>query len=223
MNKLKILILDDNEIFRKGIAKLLTDIPLIKVVRECESIMMAIDLIENQNVNILIMDTNVKGMESTSFVKKIQSIQPNLKIIVLTRELNVSKVLEIVKAGVSSYLLKDTTLKELVHAIELANTGESYFPKKISSIIFQQLANPVSQSSILNNGNVSLTSREKEILEYISQEFTNKEIASKLFISHRTVDTHRRNLLLKLDVKNTAGLVRYFYSNLNKDQRRNQY
>jgi DNA-binding NarL/FixJ family response regulator len=223
MKKLKVLILDDNEMFRKGISKLLIDISLIEVIRDSESINMSIEILENQAINVLIIDTHVNGSESKSFIKKVQSTQPNLKIIVLTNELKVTTVLEMVKAGVSSFLLKNTSLDELVHAIELVNSGESYFPKEISSIIFRDLANPVLKASSYNNGLVSLTIREREILEYISTEFTNKEIASKLFISHRTVDTHRRNLLIKLDVRNTAGLVRYYYSNLNENQREKQY
>ena len=223
MNKLKILILDDHEMFRKGISKLLIDIPLIEVVRDSETTKQAFDLIQDQKVDLLIMDTQINELQPYAFIKKIQSIKPDLKIVVLTRELNVNTVLEMVKAGVSSYLLKNTSLDELVRAIELINSGESYFPKKISSIIFQQLAKPVPQASSYNNGQVSLTCREKEILEYISKEYTNKEIASELFISRRTVDTHRRNLLLKLDVKNTAGLVRYYYSNMSKEQRESQY
>jgi DNA-binding NarL/FixJ family response regulator len=223
MKKLNLLILDDNEMFRKGISKLLIDIPLIEVIRDSKSIDMSIEILENQAINVLIIDTYVDGSESNSFIKKVQSIQPNLKIIVLTNELKVTTVLEMVKAGVSSLLSKNTSLDELVHAIELVNLGESYFSKEISSIIFRDLANPVPEASSYNNGQVSLTNREKEILEYISKEFTNKEIASKLFISHRTVDTHRRNLLIKLDVRNTAGLVRYYYSNTNKGQRGDQY
>jgi DNA-binding NarL/FixJ family response regulator len=223
MKKLNLLILDDNELHRKGISKLLIDNPIIEVIRDSESIDTSIKILENQDINVLIIDSHVNGSESNSFIKKVQSIQPDLKIIVLTNELKVTTVLEMVKAGVSSFLLKNTSLDELVHAIELVNSGESYFPKEISSIIFRDLANPVPEASSYNNGQVSLTNREKEILEYISKEFTNKEIASKLFISHRTVDTHRRNLLIKLDVRNTAGLVRYYYSNTNKDQRGDQY
>jgi len=218
MNQIKILILDRNEMFRKGISKLLNEIPRINVIKDCESPKEAIFFIEEKKVDFLIMDFH--EMEPTTFLKKIQSIKPDIKVIILTQELEISTVVEMVKTGVSSYLSKNSSVKELLQAIEVISTGDSYFPKKISSIVFKHLANPIPQHSKENN---ALTNREREILEYISKEFTNKEIASKLFISPRTVDTHRRNLLLKLDVKNTAGLVRYYYNVLNNSQRKAAY
>ncbi len=222
MNKLKILILDRNEMFRKGISKLLIEAPLIEKVKVSDNIEAAINVVEDQIIDVLIMDTNIINLDPSSFIKKIQTIKPDLKIIILTRDLEINKVVEMIKLGVSSYLLKSTSLIELQNAIKVVMSGESYFPKEVSSIIFQHLANPIPKPSSENIGKTALTCREKEILEYISKEYTNKEIASMLFISRRTVDTHRRNLLLKLDVKNTAGLVRYYYNNLYKNQRESQ-
>jgi DNA-binding NarL/FixJ family response regulator len=119
-----------------------------------------------------------------------------------------------IKTGISSYLLKTSSIGNIVQSIHLTAKGETYFPTEVSMILFQHFSKSEKeidhQFQESTKAKIDLTPREVEILKYISDEFTNKEIAEKLFISQRTVDTHRRNLLSKIGVKNTVGLVKYY-------------
>lgn len=122
----------------------------------------------------------------------------------------ISKILQ---SGALGYILKKTGKEELIAAIRTVNEGKSYVSKEVGNILFEKIikGNPGTDSQ--NSESPILTLREKEILNLIANEFTNPEIAEKLFISARTVDAHRRNLLEKLGVKNTAGLVKYAIQN----------
>ncbi|MFK7934227.1 MAG: DNA-binding response regulator, partial [Saprospiraceae bacterium] len=124
-------------------------------------------------------------------------------------------VIKMVQAGARGYILKDGPLEEIVLAIKSLAGGNSYFSREISSTIIAKLGSNSPRRRLKTNGGASsLTRRELEILEYISKEFTNKEIAGELYISPRTVETHRRNLMQKLKVKNSVGLVIYYFNKI---------
>jgi DNA-binding NarL/FixJ family response regulator len=120
-------------------------------------------------------------------------------------------VINALESGAIGYILKNTGKDEVLTAIRSVAKGDSYFSKEVSAILIEQLHMPRSHKKHLND--IPLTPREIEVLELIAQEFSNQEIADRLFISIRTVDTHRRNMLEKLGVRNTAGLVRYAIKN----------
>ena len=120
-------------------------------------------------------------------------------------------ILKVLEAGATGYLLKDAGTAEMLTAVRTVAKGNTYYSQSVSSVIIQHLTNP--QQSKKEKKGIPLTKRELEVLRLIAEEYTNPEIAKELFISIRTVDTHRRNLLEKLQVKNTAGLVKYAMKN----------
>ena len=130
-------------------------------------------------------------------------------VLALTMHEEQDHIVKMLEAGASGYLLKNTGGEELLAALHAVVKGDSYFSRNVSATLLKALTNVQTKSKQKNNKDIPLSDREIEVLKLIAQECTNSEIAEKLFISIRTVDTHRRNILEKLQVKNTAGLVKY--------------
>ena len=153
------------------------------------------------------------GIETT---KEVIENFPAAKIIALTMHNQESYITKMLKVGAVGYVLKNTGVDEILDAITTVNKGHSYFSGDVSEIMMSKYMKTSSENNYINPGMSStedLTSREQEIIILISNELTNNEIAEELHISPRTVDTHRRNLLQKLGVKNTAGLVKFAVKN----------
>ena len=143
------------------------------------------------------------GIEATA---KIRAAFPDIKIIMLTMYNNHEFILSLMNAGASGYVLKNTGKKELLEAIKTVHEGKIYYSKDVTETILQNFSKPPAEQKLEA---VQLTEREKEVLKLIALEYTTPEIAEKLFISTNTVETHRKNLMSKLKVKNIAGLVKF--------------
>jgi DNA-binding NarL/FixJ family response regulator len=200
---IKIAITDDHTIVIEGIKTMLKSNKEIEVVQSFENLK---DTFEKliPTIEILLLDINLPDGNGITACKTLLEQFPNLKIIALTNFEDSLFIKQIIKNGAMGYLLKNTTKTELSEAIKEVLNGNRYLPKKISDIL-------LNDSIGLDNSTYfipKLTSREKEILNLIIKEFTTEEIASQLFISTKTVESHRSNLIQKLGVKNTAGLVR---------------
>ena len=207
-----ILIVDDHRLIRDGIRASLAEEADMCVVEEATDHREAIaKLTEHPDIQVVIMDISLRnGEDGISTTQQITEQYPNVRVLALTMHDEEAHITNMLRAGAVGYLLKDTGMGELVVAIRTVAQGESYFSKDVSATMMKRFMTnkPVKPA----NGSVppeQLTRREQEILQLIAEEYTNPEIAEKLFISPRTVDTHRRNLILKLNAKNTAGLVRY--------------
>lgn len=149
------------------------------------------------------MDIDMPEMNGLEAARIIQKTYPTVKVIVLSMHDEKAMIQALIGAGVDGYLLKNTPKAELVKAIYEVANGSSYFPVEVKSRLLEK------DSDSFRKGKLAeLTDRELEILTCIAEGLSNKEIGEKLFISHRTVDTHRTNLMQKLDVHNVAGLVR---------------
>lgn len=198
-----IAITDDHTIVIEGIKTMLKSNKEIEVLQSFETLN---DTFENLNsaVKVLLLDINLPDGNGINACKELLEKHPDLKIIALTNFEDTVFIKQIIKNGALGYLLKNTSQKELTEAIKSVIQGKRYLPKKISDIL-------LNDSIGINNSSYfvpKLTVREKEILHLIIQEFTTEEIAAKNFISTKTVESHRSNLIQKLGVKNTAGLVR---------------
>ena len=204
---IKILIADDHEMFRDGIASILEDIEDITIVAHAKDGRQVLDQLGQQPIDLILMDITMgdtSGIDTTRIVKERY---PDIKILVLSMHTEKEYILKVLEAGALGYLLKDAGKAEVITAIRAVAEGNTYYSQSVSSIIVQHLTNP--QKFKKEKKGIPLTKRELEVLRLITEEYTNPEIAKELFISIRTVDTHRRNLLEKLQVKNTAGLVKY--------------
>lgn len=202
---INICIIDDHSLIRDGIKSSLENFSGLTVVAEATNGKQALDALAGKSIDIVLMDISMDVMNGIEATKKIRKIFPEIKILALTMHDDDSHILHMLKAGAMGYVLKSEPSENLVKAIEAVLMGKTYFSKKVSDIMMNRFMSIKTKKSTF--GFDQLTKREIEILLLISNGLTNPQIADKLFISHRTVDSHRRNLIQKLNVKNTAGLV----------------
>lgn len=201
-----VLIADDHKIFRDGIKALLEKEKDIEVLAEAENGNEVMEKLDVQQVNVILMDIDMAETNGIETTKKIKEKYPGVNILVLSMHGEQNYIVKMLEAGAIGYILKNTGKDEMLTAIKSVSQGDSYFSKEVSARLIEHLNRPVQS---VRTDDIPLTTREVEVLKLIAQEYSNPEIAEKLFISIRTVDTHRRNLLDKLGVKNTAGLVKY--------------
>ncbi len=209
MANVKVLLVDDHKIVRDGIKLMLETQVGIDVVAEANNGAEAIEQLKDTLIDIVIMDINMPEMDGITATKEIKNTYPDVKVLALTMSNDDLHIRQMIQAGASGYIMKSAGRNELKDAINSIMNGKHYFSDEATYSIMMDLVKgkgkPTSPDS------VHITDRELEILELIVQEFTNHEIAEKLFISSRTVDAHRRNLLQKTGARNTAGLVKYAF------------
>lgn len=204
---IEIMIADDHRVFREGIVSILENTGEIRVIAQAQDGKEVMEKLRKARPELILMDISMGeagGIETTRLVKEQY---PEIKVLVLSMHSESSYIVRMLEAGASGYLLKDAGSAELINAIKAVAQGHTYFSSQVSATLVDQLVKGKKPPE--RKAGVPLTRREIEVLRLIAEEYSNPEIADKLFISIRTVDTHRRNLLEKLGVKNTAGLVKY--------------
>lgn len=209
---IRIIISDDHKIIRDGIKALLRDIKEFHIAGEAENGLKTIDQIDLLKPDVILMDISMPGMSGIECTLKIKSTHPEIKILVLSMSKEEEHIRKMLEAGASGYILKNTGKEELIKAIKAVSEGNYYFSNDVTESLMKEILFP-SHSDINKTTKVELTERETEILSLISMEYTNSEIAEKLFLSIRTIDAHRRNILGKTGCRNTAGLVRFGIEN----------
>jgi len=198
---------DDHKVFREGITSLINYEKDLEVIGTAGSVQEFMEKILDHNPDIILMDISLKDGEGPVATKWIKEKKPMCKVLIFSMHQEDKYVKKVLKSGANGYLLKDAGTKEMMNAIRTVYSGETFYSQTIMQSIVKQLMND--KSTKKNIAGQNLTRRELEILKLIAEEKSNKEIAVILFISSRTVDAHRRNLLEKLQVKNTAGLVKH--------------
>jgi DNA-binding NarL/FixJ family response regulator len=212
MKKIKVIIADDHKMFRQGVTNILNDTGEVEVT-EAESGDELIEKLKTLKPDVILMDINMPGVNGIEATKIVKKKYPGIKVMAVSTSDEENYIIEMLKAGAMGYVLKNTGVDELLEAIKVVSRGDSYFCKEASNVILFQLDKIKKGRTQKQETDVPLTDREIEVLKYIAEGMTNKEIAEKLFISARTVDTHRRNLHQKLNIKNAAGLVNYAIKN----------
>ena len=206
MTKVSILLVDDHQMVREGLKSIFENDDNYHIEAEAINGIEALNLLKDIKVDIVLTDISMPGMDGVELTKTIKKNDPLQKIIALTMLGESQHIKQMLKAGVSGYLLKNCGSKELKKAITRVLEGESYFSPEVSQIIMNDLTGKHGSRMATE---IELSDREKEILHLIIREYSNQEIADTLFISPRTVDAHKRNLLDKTGSKNIAGLVLY--------------
>jgi DNA-binding NarL/FixJ family response regulator len=209
-NKIKIVIADDHQIFIEGIRALIKDSDKVTLVGEASNGEQLLSMLKTKDVDVVLMDVSMPTVNGIEATQKIKAGFPNVKVLGLTMVEDAKQISEMMKSGASGYLLKTTGKQELVDAILQVHAGERYLSNEVSLKLIDRMINhsePASDSK--SERNPSITKREQEIIKLIADELTNEEIARRLNNSPMTIITHRKNLLRKLNVKNTAGLVKY--------------
>jgi len=202
MNEIKLIIADDHELFRKGLAELLRKHDDIKIVKSVGDGLEFMELINSQfEADIVLLDITMPNMDGFQVLKELKILNSNIKPIVISMHNDGNYIAKCAKMGAYGYLLKNTDEAELILAIRSVSSGKKYFSAEIS----EKMINFMSTQSISED---ILSNKETEVLGLISKGLTTKEIAAKLFVSSRTIETHRANVLKKLEVKNTAELIK---------------
>ncbi len=209
MANIKVLLADDHKIVRDGIKLMLESQAGIDVVAEAENGIKVLKKLEEQVVDLIVMDINMPEMDGVNATKEIKDKYPDVKVLALTMSNDDLHIRQMIQAGASGYIMKSAGRNELKDAIYTIMDGKHYFSDEATQSIMMDLVKGKGKSS--SPDPIHITDRELEILELIVKEFTNQEIAEKLYISSRTVDAHRRNLLQKTGARNTAGLVKYAF------------
>ncbi len=203
---IKIIVADDHQMFIDGIKALLKNEKDIKVTGEALNGHEVLALLKKEPADIVLLDVNMPGMDGIETTKPIREKYADVKILMLTMHNKHEFIFGLANAGASGYILKNTGRKELLEAIHTVHAGKTYFSKEVTETILQNITKKPTEQKLEA---AQLTEREKDVLKLIAQEFTTQEIADQLFISTNTVETHRKNLLSKLNAKNIAGLVKF--------------
>lgn len=211
MANIRVMLADDHKIVRDGIKLMLDSQAGIDLISEAETGTEVLSLLKDELVDIIVMDINMPELDGIQATKAVKETYPDVKILALTMSNDELHIRQMIQAGASGYIMKSAGRSELKDAIFTIMDGRHYFSTDATQSIMMDLVKGKGKSS--NPDPIHITDRELEILELIVQEHTNQEIAKKLYISSRTVDAHRRNLLQKTGARNTAGLVKYAFQN----------
>ena len=169
---------------------------------------------KTKNIDIVLMDINMKFVNGITATKEVIKYDPSAKIIILSMNNELHIIESAIKAGAIGFLLKDSGLEELINAIKTVYFGEQYYSNEVSIKLLNKKNNiRLNHYNQKSNDLARITTRELEVLSLITKEFTNDEISKKLIISKRTVESHRKNIISKFGLRNTAGLVHYAVKN----------
>lgn len=208
MSQINILLVDDHAMIREGLKSFLQDEADFNIVGEAGDGTECLQFLETQSTDIVLSDLNMPRMDGLELNKQLKEKHPDIKVIALTMMGESQHIKQMLADGALGYLLKDCGQDELINAIRTVYAGGTYYSPEVTNIILNNIrkVKPTSDRLVTE---IPLTEREKEVLHLIIKEKSNQEIADELFISIRTVDAHKRNLLDKTGSKNVAGLVLY--------------
>lgn len=202
-----VFIADDHLIFRQGLRTLLTKTEGIDVVGEANDGLETLRNIEKLKQNVAVLDVTMPGLDGIEVTKRIKKLIPDTQVVMLSMHADNYFAIEALKAGASGYLLKEESLSQLVDAIRAVNKRDIFVSPTLETPIMRDFVHMARQ--VTNNQTSILTDREREILQLIAEGMTNQKIADLLCISINTVDTHRKNIMSKLNIHSIAGLVKY--------------
>jgi DNA-binding NarL/FixJ family response regulator len=208
MDIIRVAIVDDHELFRQGIALLIHNIPEFELLFEANDGSDCLEKLEGgeQLPHVALVDMEMPVMDGLALNEQLHALYPQIKVIVLSIHAKERLIATMIRAGVSGYLIKNCDKNELITAIKMVHTSGFYINAQVLKAI--QVSSTQPNATKNTNGIlIEITQREQEVLKLICQEYNNTEIAEKLFISPRTVEGHRNNLLTKTGCRNTAGLV----------------
>ena len=203
---IKVFIADDHKLFRDGLTSLLVKSNEIKIVGEASSGQETVDKILKLEPDVALIDITMPELNGIEVIKRIKKYKPKIKILIITMHADPYFVTNSFKAGALGYLLKEDSFESLIDAIKMVSLGKKFISPSLEPMISSCELHSINKKKEKEN---ILSPREIEILQLIAEGYTNQKIAEKLCISVRTVDTHRKKIMIKLGIHNTAGLVKY--------------
>jgi two-component system, NarL family, response regulator NreC len=202
-----LVLADDHKVVRQGLRAVLEAEPAFRVIGEASNGLETTRLVERLRPNVLVLDLMMPGLSGLEVARQIRKHSPETRIVILSMHKDESYVLEALKNGAAAYVLKDSSSEELVRAINEAAAGRRYLSPPLSDsaiAAYVQRANATAMDSYH-----SLSSRERQVLQLAAEGYTNTAIGKRLFISPRTVEMHRANMMKKLDLRSQTDLIRY--------------
>jgi DNA-binding NarL/FixJ family response regulator len=202
-----IVLADDHQIVRQGLSALLKSVPDLQLLGEASDGRETVRLVERLQPNVLILDLMMPGLNGMEAARQVQKRSPGTRIVVLSMHSNEAYVVEALRAGASAYVLKEAGAGDLVTAIRAASQGRRYLSPPISEQAIKEYLNRAEATPL--DPYETLTAREREVLQLTAEGHSGSAISERLFISPRTVESHRTNLMRKLGVRNQKELIRY--------------
>ncbi len=206
MKPIRVLLAEDHSLVRAGFRALLQTLDGVRVVAEADDGRQALHLIETHQPDVVLMDIAMPGLNGLDATAHVARAFPYVRVIILSMHANEEYVLQALRAGAAGYLLKDADISELEVAVRAVARGETYLTPPVSK---QVIADYVRRVGCEPATSEQLTPRQREVLQLIAEGYTTREIAHALGVSVKTVETHRRQLMDRLDIHEVAGLVRY--------------
>ena len=207
---IRLLICDDHQLVVDGFKNLLESHPNVELVGSADNGQRAVEIAENISLDLILMDIDMPIMNGVEATRELKKQHENLKIIIISMHGEKAMIKKMMEIGADGYLLKNSTQEELFSAINKVANGGKFFSEEVTMSLLKDAEKSSNGSSVAL---AELSEREIEILRWIAEGLSNKQIGEKLFISHRTVDTHRTNIMKKLEVNNIAGLIRIALKN----------
>lgn len=204
---IKIILADDHQVVRKGLKALLASEPELSVIGEANDGLEALQLAERLQPDVLVLDLMMAGINGLEVTRQLNKKFPKIAIVILSMHSNEAYVLESLRSGARAYILKESPPEELIHAVKEVFAGRRYLSNPLTERAINAYTNTIEAKTV--DPYEQLTTREREILQLTAQGQTNVEIAERLFISPRTVETHRTNLMRKLELHNHAQLIQF--------------
>jgi DNA-binding NarL/FixJ family response regulator len=214
--KITLIVADDHTIVRRALVSLLSLNERMQVLGEAEDGRAAVELASQLEPDVVLMDISMPGLNGLEATRQIRRLSPHIKILILTAHDNEEYVRGVVQSGANGYLLKTSQAEDLYNAIISVHTGHAFFSPAVSKILLEgYLKGSTPEGSVPSDPKPDprLTPREREVLQLVAEGDTHQRIADILHISVRTVDTHCNNIMKKLDIHDTAGLVTYAIKN----------
>ncbi len=213
MKPIRVILADDHALVRAGIHALLASLEGIEVVAEAGDGRQALQLVEVNRPDMVLMDISMPELNGLDAVEKITRDFPHVRVVILSMHANEEYVLQALRAGAAGYLLKDAGITELELAVRAVARGETYLSPPVSRSVIddylRRLDNPPEIGGLPPVPEAKLTPRQREVLQLIAEGRTTQEIAKRLNVGIKTVETHRAQLMERLDIHEVAGLVRY--------------
>lgn len=207
LSNIRVLIADDHGIMRRGLELIISDYQNIQIVAQAETGLKAIELARKLQPNIVLMDISMPGLNGIDATKEIKSENPKIKVIALSAHANRRFVKDMLAAGASGYILKDSLADELFDAIEIVCSGKVYLSSKIAGIVVDDYIAPIENGNAYSGLDV-LTTKERQVLQLIVEDKTTIQAAKLLHLSPKTIEARRLNVMRKLGVNSIVGLTK---------------
>jgi two-component system response regulator NreC len=208
MNKVRILLADDHRLMRGGLRLVIEQHPSFTVVGEADDGRAAVAMADSLSPDVIVMDIGMPNLNGIEAARRITESHPNIAIVMLSMHSDEAYVLRALKAGARAYLLKDSAEEDLIRAIEAVRDGKSFFSPAVSRVLLADYMRKLQRAGVEDSFDL-LSGREREVLQLVAEGKSSKDIANLLNLSTYTVETHRSNIMQKLDLKGIPELILY--------------